>query len=106
MAGHGPLDADSKNINPRILMPDSNNHWVTATDPVHFDKPAVAGVGPALGFANSMLEGDSKTRIGFIPCALGETHIRVWEPGQGYRENFTPTKTSLHVQDLPCNRVC
>src|ERR1700760_1286322 len=69
MAGRGAADAVSKEVNPRILMLDSVNQWVNATDPVHFDKPSIAGVGPALGFSNAMLKGEKNIRIGLIPCA-------------------------------------
>ena len=46
MAGRGPLDTESKVINEQIIMLDSLNNWVGATDPVHFDKPKMVGVGP------------------------------------------------------------
>ena len=37
MAGRGVVDAESKEVNPRILMLDSLGQWVPATDPMHFD---------------------------------------------------------------------
>jgi Carbohydrate esterase, sialic acid-specific acetylesterase len=43
MAGRGLVDAESKVTNPQILMLDSLNQWVSATNPVHYDKP-IAGV--------------------------------------------------------------
>lgn len=84
MAGRGPVDAESKKINEHIVMLDSLNNWVPATDPVHFDKPAIAGVGPAISFANEMLAGNSNIKIGLIPCAWGGSPIKVWEPGATY----------------------
>lgn len=90
MAGRGVPDAESKQINPRILMLDSFNHWVPATDPVHFDKPSMVGVGPAIGFANEMLKGDSKIKIGLIPCAWGGSPIKVWQPGAVYLNTAHP----------------
>jgi hypothetical protein len=90
MAGRAPLDAESKKINPRILMLDSLNKWVAATDPVHFDKPSVAGVGPAISFGSSMLEGDKNIKIGLIPCALGGSPIKVWEPNAVYLKVYHP----------------
>jgi len=84
MAGRGVVDAESTQVNPRILMLDSLNNWVPATDPVHFDKPNVAGVGPAIGFANEMLKGNDKIRIGVIPCAWGGSPISVWKPDSVY----------------------
>lgn len=90
MAGRGALDAESKKQNPKILMLDSGNHWVIATDPVHFDKPAMAGVGPAISFASEMLGNDNKIKIGLIPCAIGGSPVRVWEPDSTYLEVFHP----------------
>lgn len=85
MAGRGVPDSMSFPNNPRILMLDSMNQWVLAKDPVHFDKPQSAGVGPAISFAKEMLlQVDSKIRIGLIPCAWGGSPIKVWEPGVSY----------------------
>lgn len=84
MAGRGFVDAESKEINPRIVMLDSLNNWVSATDPVHFDKPAMVGVGPAIGFAKEMLQSNSNIKIGLIPCASGGSPIKAWEPGATY----------------------
>jgi hypothetical protein len=85
MAGRGPLDAESKQVNPRILMLDSLKQWVAATDPVHFDKPSMVGVGPAIGFAQEMLQhSKSNIKIGLIPCAWGGSPIKAWEPGAAY----------------------
>src|SRR5690348_16969070 len=69
MAGRGQVDEESKVINPQILMLDSLNKWLPATDPVHFDKPSIVGVGPAISFAKNLLGDNKKIRIGLIPCA-------------------------------------
>ncbi len=65
-------------------MLDSTNNWVQATDPVHFDKPKMAGVGPAIGFANEMLREENNISIGLIPCAWGGSPVEVWKPGAVY----------------------
>ncbi|MGF2411093.1 sialate O-acetylesterase [Ferruginibacter sp.] len=83
MAGRGAVDAERKTSNPQILMLDSLNQWVLATDPVHYDKP-VAGVGPAISFAKNMLGDDKEIKIGLIPCAWGGSPIKVWQPGATY----------------------
>jgi len=83
MAGRGEIDAESKMLNLQILMLDSVNYWVTATDPVHFDKP-IAGVGPAISFAKNMLGDNKNIKIGLVPCAWGGSPISVWEPGAAY----------------------
>lgn len=95
MAGRGVVDAESKQPNPQILMLDSNNRWLPATDPVHFDKPALIGVGPAISFAKDMLGNNGKIKIGLIPCAVGGSPISVWEPGAFYAPNFHPYDDAL-----------
>jgi len=99
MAGRGVPDAESKKINEHIFMLDSLNNWVPATDPVHFDKPAIVGVGPAISFANSMLDNNSKIKIGLIPCAIGGSPVKVWEPGAEYL-NFHPYDDAISRTQL------
>ncbi|AOW08565.1 sialate O-acetylesterase [Flavobacterium gilvum] len=84
MAGRGAIDAESKVIDPQIIMLDSQNHWVPATDPVHFDKPKDAGVGPAISFAKAIKGNNNKIKIALVPCAWGGSPIKVWEPGASY----------------------
>ncbi|MDR6340942.1 hypothetical protein HNQ91_004015 [Filimonas zeae] len=92
MAGRGPLDSLSKQVHPQVVMLDSFNKWIPATDPVHFDKPAAVGVGPARSFAESMLtETTGKAvKIGLVPCAWGGSPVKVWEPGAVYLKQFYP----------------
>ncbi len=90
MAGRGAVDDESKIINPQIFMLDKNNKWVPATDPVHYDKPDVIGVGPAISFAKKMLGNNKKIKIGLIPCAVGGSPIRVWSPDSVYLPPFHP----------------
>ncbi|HEY4061043.1 MAG TPA: sialate O-acetylesterase [Puia sp.] len=100
MAGRAPLDSAGKQTDPLIWMLDKNNNWVPATDPVHFDKPDVAGVGPAISFAKEMLlnrgqrngdhNDDTQRKIGLIPCAIGGSPIRVWEPDSTYLNGLHP----------------
>ena len=89
MAGRGVVDSVSRQTNPRILMLTKDNQWVLAHDPLHFDKPAVVGVGPGLSFAQEMLKQHPTARIGLIPCAVGGSNIGVWRPGAYYE----PTKS-------------
>ena len=87
MAGRGTLDLQSQIVSDDILMLDKTNSWVTAKDPVHFDKP-IAGVGPAISFAQSMLQNKKNIQIGLIPCAWGGSPIKVWQPRSKYFDNF------------------
>ncbi len=83
MAGRGVVEAQDTIGNPRILSLNKDNEWVVAKEPLHFDKPKAAGVGPGLSFARAMLDSlPPDVKIGLIPAACGGSPIRVWEPGQ------------------------
>lgn len=82
MAGRGPLTEEYENMgSENVLMLDKGNNWVPAKNPVHFDKPKVAGVGPGLSFGIAMAKKNKKHKIGLIPCAVGGTSIDGWQPG-------------------------
>lgn len=86
MAGRGKVDSLSYPNNNRILMLTKENEWVIANDPLHFDKPKAAGVGPGLRFAEKILvhQTNNKVRIGLIPCAVGGSPIEAWQPGKEF----------------------
>jgi gluconolactonase len=79
MAGRGKVEPADQNRDPRILSFDKSGHWVVATDPLHWDKPAIAGVGPGMGFAREMVKLRPDVTIGLVPCAVGGTPLEVWE---------------------------
>lgn len=82
MAGRGVITDEYRDISqPNVLMLDKEGKWVTASHPLHFDKPARAGVGPGLAFGLEMAKANPGVRIGLIPCAVGGTAIEYWEPG-------------------------
>jgi peptidoglycan/xylan/chitin deacetylase (PgdA/CDA1 family) len=95
MAGRGAVDPEGKQVHPQIKMLDKDNHWVPATDPLHFDKPAMVGVGPGLSFAKEMVAGNKNLTIGLIPSALGGSPIKVWEPNAVYLKEFHPYDDAL-----------
>jgi hypothetical protein len=99
MAGRGRLDTESKQLHPRIWMLSKENEWIPATDPLHFDKPQVVGVGPGLAFGKEMADADPKARIGLIPCAVGGSPISIWQASHFYE----PTGT--HPYDDALNRA-
>lgn len=81
MAGRGKLTDEYKSVSDsRVMMLNKANEWVTATHPLHFDKP-VAAVGPGLAFGIAMAEASAGKQIGLIPCAVGGTSINKWKPG-------------------------
>lgn len=89
MAGRGEIEAHDKTLHPRIWVLDQTNTWKPATEPLHFDKPAITGVGPGFAFAKKIAELDSSMVIGLIPCAVGGSGIDFWQPGKFY----APTKS-------------
>jgi len=79
MAGRGLLDDVEVIRDDRIQMFEAGK-WITAEEPLHHDRPT-AGVGLAMSFAQTLLEQEPETTIGFVPCAVGSTPIARWLPG-------------------------
>jgi Carbohydrate esterase, sialic acid-specific acetylesterase len=89
MAGRGVIEKEDTTKHLRIWTLTKDNQWVKATEPLHFDKPTMVGVGPGFAFAKAMAEADTNVVIGLIPCAVGGSPISVWEATKYYE----PTKT-------------
>jgi len=85
MAGRGEVESQDKELYPRVFTLDKAGEWAPAVEPIHFDKPSVAGVGPGLTFGKIMADHNPSVRIGLIPCAAGGSTITVWKSG-GYWE--------------------
>lgn len=84
MSGRGPLiDADSIIQNKNVLMFTKDLKWVAAKNPLHFDKPGAAAVGPGLSFGLEMQKDFPSEVIALVPTAVGGTSINSWIPG-GY----------------------
>lgn len=81
MAGRGTPESIDTTINPHIWMLNKAEEWVPAREPLHFDKPKVAGTGPGFAFARAVYEKDPSTDIYLVPCAVGGTKIDLWKPG-------------------------
>ncbi|QHV98739.1 sialate O-acetylesterase [Spirosoma endbachense] len=99
MAGRGTVETVDKTPHPRVWVLNRANQWVPATDPLHFDKPDVIGVGPGLAFGKLMATQDTTVFIGLIPTAAGGSAIDAWQPG-GYHE-----QTHSHPYDEAIKRV-
>ncbi len=104
MAGRGAVDMADKTPHPRVWMLNRDNQWVPAIDPMHFDKPAVVGVGPGLAFGRQMAGQDSSAAggpvfIGLVPTAVGGSPIDAWQPGAYYEQ------TKSHPYDDAIKRV-
>lgn len=78
MAGRGKVELQDKVAVPRVLMLNKANEWVSAVDPISFDKP-IAGVSLGRTFGIEMAKANEKVKIGLIPCAVGGTPIRRWQ---------------------------
>ena len=81
MAGRGAVEAQDKEILPGVFMLNKEMAWVPAVDPLHFDKPDIAGVGLGRTFAKTLLRVRPGVAIGLIPAAFGGTSLDEWKPG-------------------------
>ena len=81
MAGRGRVAAEDRAPLPRVLCFSKQRSWVPARDPLHFDKPAVVGVGLGRSFAAELARHHPQATIGLIPCAVGGSPIASWQPG-------------------------
>jgi hypothetical protein len=78
MAGRGKVALEDKVAVPRVLMLNKANEWVSAVDPISFDK-TIAGVSLGRTFGITMAKANPNIKIGLIPCAVGGTPIRRWQ---------------------------
>lgn len=81
MAGRGKVTPDDQTKNPKVLMLNQQGEWVPAVDPMHFDKPKIVGVGLGRTFGLEVSKANPDVTIGLIPCAVGGSPIKSWEPG-------------------------
>lgn len=80
MAGRGVVEESDRKGDLRILAQQADGGWVVAREPLHWDKPRVAGVGPGLAFARALLPAlPSGTSLGLIPAAFGGTRVAWWQ---------------------------
>ncbi len=99
MAGRGKIDPAGNRERDGIWVIQADNRWKKAKDPVHYDKPAVTGVGPGMSFAEKIREARPDKVIGLIPCAVGGSRIDDWAPGQKHEQ------TGIYAYDAMLERV-
>jgi len=99
MAGRGKVEAIDKEFDSRLLTLDRKGKWVPAVDPIHFDKPGIAGVGLGKTFAKQYAAAHPGVVVGLIPCAVGGSPISSWQPG-GYHAS-----TKSHPYDAALKRT-
>lgn len=88
MKGRGVMPEEPLRVPRIVMMHKGTDRWFLARHPLHlvgdpetFKGHDNAGVGPGLSFARSMAEKQPGTRIGLIPCAVGGSPMRSWQPG-------------------------
>lgn len=81
MAGRGKVEASDQVPHPRVFMFTKEQTWAPAVDPLHFDKPNIAGVGLGSAFGRALAEAHPDAVIGLIPCAVGGTPLQRWQKG-------------------------
>ncbi len=86
MAGRGVVADVDQTPHNRVLMLTETGDWVPAVDPMHFDKPAVVGVGPGLSFGKALADYDEGWVIGLIPAAVGGSSIAAWAQGEVHQQ--------------------
>ncbi|OYW11946.1 MAG: hypothetical protein B7Z55_18765 [Planctomycetales bacterium 12-60-4] len=70
--------------------------WAPAVDPLHFDKPAIAGVGLGSSFGRAMAEANPDVVIALVPCAVGGTPLLRWQKeGDLYQQAMTRAHAAL-----------
>lgn len=93
MAGRGTVEELDKALVAHVWMLNQQGQWVAAVEPMHFDKPKVAGVGPGRAFGVAVAAAMPNAEIGLIPAAVGGSSIRSWAPGA------TDSATKTHPYD-------
>ena len=101
MAGRGRVELEDQVTHPRIFMLDAAGAWAPARDPLHFDKPKVAGVGLGSEFARRVAASEPQAKIGLVPCAFGGTSLEQWKPGGAlYTNAVARMRTALRSGQL------
>lgn len=80
MAGRGVLTTSNRISASRVLKLNQRGRWVSATEPIHYDKK-VAGAGLAASFARVVADNCPDREICLVPCALGGSALAEWMPG-------------------------
>jgi hypothetical protein len=81
MAGRGKIEEQDRKVHPHVWKLDQANQWVPATDPLHFDKPRIAGVSLGSTFGRIIADRNENIQVGLVPCAVGGTRIDQWAKG-------------------------
>jgi hypothetical protein len=96
MAGRGAIEEQDKVVHPRVFMQTKDLAWAPALDPLHFDKPRLAGVGLGSTFGRVVADAHPDATIGLIPAAFGGTTLDQWRPdGELYTNAVMRTREAM-----------
>jgi hypothetical protein len=96
MAGRGRVEAVDLVPHPRVFSFAKDQRWTPAVDPIAFDKPGLAGVGPGCAFGRAVADAHSDWVVGLVPAAFGGTTLEEWQPGgRLYRDAVDRTRAAL-----------
>jgi hypothetical protein len=86
MAGRGRLNEVEPLTHDHIHM-FRNGTWLPAVEPIHTDKPDIAGVGLCMSFAYELVQRYPTMKVGLVPTAVGGTQLNRWMPGADLYED-------------------
>jgi hypothetical protein len=96
MAGRGVIGQEDRTPLPGIWVQTKDLSWKPAVDPLHYDKPGIAGVGLGRSFARALTGSRPGSSIGLIPAAFGGSALDEWKPGSlHYSEAVRRTRAAL-----------
>jgi hypothetical protein len=81
MAGRGDVEPRDRQPAAGLFALSAAEKWEPAVDPIHYDKPKIAGVGLARSFGQTLLSARQSAEIGFVPAAYGGSLLEEWLPG-------------------------
>jgi len=93
MAGRGPLTESDKQPIPGVWKWTEAGAWEPAADPLRYDKPKAAGVGPGISFGQVIAKAHPGVEIGLVNRAFGGTAIAEWKKGAKPHKELSPDKT-------------
>jgi hypothetical protein len=101
MAGRGAVEAEDLEPIPGVFALKEDLEWAPAVDPLHFDKPDIAGVGIGRSFARTLLAAQPGAAIGLIPAAFGGTSLDEWKPdGKLYADAVRRARAAMQSGKL------
>jgi hypothetical protein len=97
MAGRGRVEAVDLVPHPRVFSLSKDQAWTPAVDPIAFDKPGLAGVGPGCSFGKAVADAHPDWVVGLVPAAFGGTTLDEWRSdGRLYKDAVARTRAALH----------